>query len=355
MEITTTIKTEGHMSLCEGQPIFGNTARLGYNETVSIVPVFKIKIGSITCGGKVEVGLSFGLCGPSWATEMDVEAKLSEDNSLMSYKIKQDELFAGLLASDSLQFTGIFQVSWRHWDLHWKKPHVTYSIRQNKWEDNIYFSLCYFIYWVAKLINSEDLEYPDDLKGPFKLGLTDLSINTFMQAGFMQAEPTFKLKYNALKLLHYIPELLPIVALIEVLEKVGIECEFGPYLGLGIPVKLEIDEISMGEGAVYKPSSNETISGYKHAQRDPNSLAAPVSSEFSIKFKETASATAMVGLFIELKVFKIFSKEFSTQRDLLKSFGIDTKALKVNHVTLEGENIEEIAQNDSNTLEVVFV
>jgi len=360
MKITTKIKTEGFMSLCEGEPLFGEgtTARFGYNETATLVPVYKVKIGSLTFGGKLEVTLSFGACGPSWATEMEVDADISEDNSEIECKIEQDELLAGILLGDSLLFSGVFQASIRHSHYHWKKPHVTHTITQFKWEDSANFSLSYFIYFVGKLVTTEDLEVPksEDLKNPFKLGLTDLSVNTFMQNGRMKVEPTFKFKYNAVKLLELIPALIPIYEMIEMLEKIGLECEFGPLVGFGTPVTLEIDEITIGENAVYKPTEEVFQNLEKFvAQRQSEPFGDLVPSEFAIKFKEKTSAAVMIGLFFETSLFKIFSREFEIKTDLIKLLGVDLGALKENFVTLEGENTNVVAQKASEAMEVVFV
>lgn len=372
MEFTKTIKTAGKMSICEGQPIFKTmgTSRLGHDFDRKIFPPKVYKAGPLKLDFALSFEGMFGLCGPAWATEMEIEGEVGE--SSLKFKVKNDELSAGIVAGASLGVVATGTLTHRHYHYHIHKPHVSHYNIKTKLDFDFELDFIELIKLaLEKNSKSEDtiprstelVDMPNDLSLTEENGIEvksynilDSSTNSYMyNEGFMKASPKYMFKRSMLKNILEFPALIEFLPIYEAMKKLGIKFDIGVQSGIGINVKLEINEILNGTSN-YKVIENKVDDGYINAEFDSNIDDGGIDT-FKVTFKESLSLAVTIGAYCSLELFKIFHVHASENLDMLdyiaKIFGLDT-TLKTYNYTLDAKK-ENLAHNCSESVEVIFV
>ena len=360
MQIDRKIMTDPNLSLCKGQPIIKplGDVDVGINVHSSPLPPAIYKFSGITLTAKIEANVFFGVCGPSWATTMHMIGETQNSNQEFVFSIEDDEMSAGLIAGAALGLTFELRCEYSYLDPSCffcsKKARVGGAFKAGIDLIQFYATAIKFILNDGELPKSKE-SVPHgggNVDVPFgSYGMLDTVSRSYMDNhGFMLVKPYYSFEVNAIKLLtEMIPALLGIY---KALDNIHIELESGPFVGLAIPVRLEIEKIIMGE-AVYQNVTYDAGSQKMKSVLADNTKT-PDKQSLSVVFKESPSADIVFGLFFELSFFSLWHIEAKLSLYLLALLGVDFKIGTYDYKIDAAK--EEFAQQEcTDTIEVVFV
>jgi hypothetical protein len=368
MNFTKTIKTEGEMSLCTGKPAFKPLGKIGLGIQINSNPLHRhvTKCGHHKLVSKIEASTFFGLCGPSWATQMQIKGQVDDNNNL-KFSVKKDEFAAGLIAGASVGILFELKYSHRHksCDLLSWHPHCWSTTETAGGAFKVGLDLIKLYSTAIKYILDDDKEGIKQSKEkvdhgggnvstPFgTYGMFNLVSDSYMfNQGYMKVHPKYMARLN---MIEYIAKSFPaFYAFYESMQKIHIELKAGPAFGIAIPLKLEIDNIQIGD-AHYSDIK------YSHTKKSmiansSNDIHPNKDDKFSVTFKETPSVDLVAGVYFELSVFFIWHIEAQANAYLLEEIGVDFKIGEYKYTIDEDKYDEDIyTQKCSEDIEVIFV
>ncbi|MBU0970855.1 MAG: hypothetical protein KKC20_09425 [Proteobacteria bacterium] len=326
----TLIATSDPLSICNGFALFPKlgTFRAGYIGTDMVGTIFavdnkNILLFRLSANAKYEV--IFGLCGPAYATEMEVEG--STDNGKIELTVEGDEIQAGILFGLTLSFAFNFTLDtfrskwvWDGWH-----SHLSHS-----WSKllNVHFNfeidVIEFIYECIKVALEDEKEKTVFKKVPHisnqliaSWGMYDERKNNFVSnGGEMIVTPTLNIPIDIA------PMLEPVIALNLALKAFLSNLSFGPLIGIQMPVTVKMNSVTLDD-TQYSPlafadgkvTGNTTDSTTETKPKDPSTI--------KVELNHSAGFDLGLGLFLNLNLVKLFNVGFSHTWPVLSRLGIE--------------------------------
>lgn len=324
----TLIATSDPLSICDGFALFPKlgTFRSGYVGSQLAGNIFgfentNLLLFSLSANAKYEV--VFGLCGPAYAVEMELEG--STDNENIELTVEGDEIQAGILFGLTLSFIlnlslDVMKFKWMNdgWNSHlassWTKLLNVHL--------NLEFDAIEFIYECIKMALENEHEETTFKKVPHisneivaSWGMYDERKGNFASnGGELVVTPTLNIPIDIA------PMIEPIAALNLALKALFSRLTFGPLIGIQVPVTVKMKSVTLDDTKYsHLDFVGEKVTGTTTGTdpTDPSTI--------NVKLDHTAGFDLAFGIFFNLNLVKLFNVGFSTTWPLLKTLGIEPK------------------------------
>lgn len=325
---TTLIATSDPLSICNGFALFPalGTFRSGYVGTDLAGKIFgfadkNLLLFRLSAEAKYEV--VFGLCGPAYAMEMEIEG--STDNGTMELSVEGDEIQAGILFGLTVAF--VFNLSLDVKKFQWINDGWS-SHFASSWTKllnvhiNLEFDAIEFITDCIKMALEDEHEETTFKKVPHisheliaSWGMYDERKGNFASnGGKMIATPTLNLPVD------FAPRIPPLAALNLALKVLFSRLSFGPLVGIQVPVTVKMKSVTLDDT---RYADLNFTDGQVIGTTDGNEPTNP--STINVELDHTAGFELAFGIFLNLNLVKLFNVGFSTTWPLLKTLGIEPK------------------------------
>ncbi len=324
----TLIATSDPLSICNGFALFPalGTFRSGYVGTDMAGTIFSIKDENIllfrlSANAKYEV--VFGLCGPAYAAEMELEG--STHNGKIELTVAGDELQAGILFGLTLSFVCNITLDtlklkwvWDGWNSHFDS---TWS-KLADFHINFEFDVIELIYELIKEGFESEHEETAFKKVPVlsnqligSWGMYDERKGNFASnGGEMVATPTLNLPIDIA------PMIEPVAELNLALKALFSRLSFGPLIGIQMPVTVKMKTVTLDSTKYSNLAFADGKMGGTTTGTDPSNPT-----KLTVELDHTAGFDLSFGIFLNLNLVKLFNIGFSTTWPLLKTLGIEPK------------------------------
>ena len=265
--------------------------------------------------------LQVGLCGPAWATYVDVGG--SADANGLDMTIYDDSTAAGFFlgAIFTLGLRGalsqlVVHVTCSHWH-----PRV-----YTTWDTRLRFDLAVsidFIKIIMSLIQGEtDGEVEDEGDA---IGMSSVSMYKMMSNRFNSGDGTFTIE----PLLNFPIDILPYIPafgeVIEACDDIGAKIKSGPMISLGLPVAMSIDQVMFDDHSYSSLTFNNGRVTSSTVQADSTG------NEVQLEFKWTPSIDLRVGWFASFSLWSLFNFGANYTYSITELLGINTSTGTYTH------------------------
>ena len=265
--------------------------------------------------------LQVGLCGPAWATNLDVGG--SSDENGLDMTIYDDNTGAGFFlgAIFTLGLRGaVAQLEYHVTCSHW---HVSVY---TTWSTNLRFNAAVSIDFIRVLLSL----LQDDADGEVEdegdaIGMSSFSMYKMMSNRFNSGNGTFTIEpllNFPIDILPYIPEFGEVI---EACDDIGAKIKSGPMISLGLPIAMSIDKV-MANDYQY------TDLHFDNGRVTSSTVSAfTTGNEVQLDFQWTPSIDLRLGWFANFSLWSLFSFGASYTFSIVDALGINTATGTYNH------------------------
>lgn len=280
-----------------------------------------IVLFNLSCSATYE--LFHGICGPSYALEMDIEG--SAEEGALKLTVSEDELQAGMTFGITLGFdlkvkANVISLYWV-WDgWHTKLKHRWQILADLniKLEFDL-LEILYELFWAAVGDSGEGGEKMQEIAELFKggWGFFDEKINTFNGSkGILRANPGDNLHMD---ISGKFPQFIPFN---EALKAFHGHFSFGPSVGYIVPVTVQMKSVTLDET---KYTWDEYDTDLKQAVFRTSGADPTAASTVNVELEHTVDFDLTAGVYASLNLAKLFNIGFSIKFPLLALLGLDLK------------------------------
>ena len=258
--------------------------------------------------------LEVGLCGPAWATWLDVDGYTSGNEVYLT--IHDDETSAGFFLG------AIFTLGLRA-NLWMLVPHFTCSHWHPRlywtWSSKMGFNEAVRIDFIQILFSLIEGKLAGEVEDEGqKLGIHSFSMYAIKRDTFRSGDGSFRIEpimNFPIDILPYIPELGEVI---EACDDIGANLKSGPMVSFGIPVDMSLNAVDV-DGQTYGSLSIDNGS-----VRGSGPAAAASVSSIGFEFKWSPSLDFRLGWFVSFSLWSLFNIGASFTFSVTGILGINT-------------------------------